>query len=75
VAKGVLVDLSRCIGCRSCQVACKQWNDLPATPTTFNNTWDNPPDMSATNWTVVKYYITEKDNKVQWRFVKEQCRH
>ncbi|MGQ9497135.1 MAG: 4Fe-4S dicluster domain-containing protein [Desulfotomaculales bacterium] len=75
MAKGVLVDISRCIGCRSCQVACKQWNNLPATPTTFNNTWNNPPDMSATNWTVVKYYITEKDNKVQWHFVKEQCRH
>lgn len=28
--KTILVDVSRCTGCRGCQVACKQWNELPA---------------------------------------------
>ena len=31
--KTILVDVSRCTGCRGCQVACKQWNELPATDT------------------------------------------
>ena len=28
--KTILVDVSRCTGCRGCQVACKQWNQIPA---------------------------------------------
>ncbi|HAU31337.1 MAG: Fe-S-cluster-containing hydrogenase components 1 [Desulfotomaculum sp. 46_296] len=73
--KGVLVDVSRCIGCRSCQVACKSWNDLPATPTGFNNSWDNPPNLTATNWTRVGYHLIEKEGQLKWRFVKTQCMH
>ncbi|HBQ29208.1 MAG TPA: (4Fe-4S)-binding protein [Desulfotomaculum sp.] len=73
--KGVLVDVTRCFGCRSCQVACKQWNDIPATPTTFNNNWDNPPELNAYNWTRVGYHLIEKDNQIKWRFVKTQCMH
>ena len=30
VEKVELIDVSKCIGCRSCQIACKQWNELPA---------------------------------------------
>jgi len=25
--KATLIDITKCIGCRACQVACKQWND------------------------------------------------
>jgi formate dehydrogenase iron-sulfur subunit len=31
--KAILVDTTRCMACRGCQVACKQWNNLPAAPT------------------------------------------
>lgn len=73
--KGVLVDITRCIGCRSCQTACKQWNDIPATQTTLNNDWDNPPELNATNWTRVGHYLIEKEGLLKWRFVKRQCMH
>lgn len=33
--KAFLVDTTKCSGCRSCQVACKQWNNLPAEKTEF----------------------------------------
>ncbi len=26
---GVLVDITKCVGCRACVIACKQWNQLP----------------------------------------------
>jgi len=75
VAKGVLVDISKCIGCRSCLAACKQWNRLPATDGTGKASWDEPLDMAGETWTVIKPYVTQKDGHVQWRFAKDQCRH
>ncbi|MDF9407333.1 MAG: Formate dehydrogenase, nitrate-inducible, iron-sulfur subunit [Pelotomaculum sp. PtaB.Bin013] len=75
MSKGVLVDVSRCIGCRSCMVACKTWNDLPATKTEFTNNWDAPGKTDAYNWTVVNYHLIEQGDQVKWRFVKRQCMH
>ena len=45
--KTILVDVSRCTGCRGCQVACKQWNELPATDTVQTGSYQNPPDMNG----------------------------
>lgn len=73
--KGVLVDITRCIGCKSCMVACKTWNDLPSTLSSFSNTWDSPGKTNAYTWTVVNSYISDKNNQVNWRFVKRQCMH
>lgn len=74
-SKGVLVDVPRCFGCRSCMVSCKTWNDLPATKTEFSNDWDAPGKFSANNWTFVNHSLTEKDDEIKWRFVKRQCMH
>ncbi len=32
---GFFTDTTTCIGCKACEVACKQWNDLPADGSTF----------------------------------------
>ena len=39
----ILFDASRCIGCKACQVACKQWNDLEAEKTENRGSYANPP--------------------------------
>lgn len=75
MAKGVLVDLTKCIGCRSCQVACKQWNNLPAARTTFSGSRDNPPALSKTTWTKVEHKFVNTKQGIKWRFVKRQCMH
>ena len=71
----VLVDLARCIGCRSCQVACKAWNDKQAEQTKNLGMYDNPPSLSADTWTVVRFTEIEQENKFSWIFNKIQCMH
>lgn len=75
MSKSVLVDVTRCIGCRSCQVSCKSWNDLPAKPSEFSNNLDSPGKLSAYTWTNVNFYLIEEGDQLKWRFVKKQCMH
>ena len=71
-----LIDVSTCIGCRGCQVACKQWHQLPAGPTSNSGTYQNPPDLHANTWTLVRFQeASNKDGSVEWLFRKDQCMH
>jgi formate dehydrogenase iron-sulfur subunit len=73
--KSILYDASKCTACRGCQVACKQWNQLPAVKTSFQGTYENPPRFSANTWTKIVFKEHEKDDKVQWLFSKQGCMH
>jgi len=73
--KAVLVDLSKCIGCRGCQVACKQWNGLPMEKTINTGSHQNPPDLSAITYTVVRFKESVEGGNMAWTFFKDQCRH
>ena len=73
--KSVLIDLSKCIGCRGCQVACKQWNQLAGEKTVNVGSYQNPQDLSATTWTLVRFKETGNNGTVNWTFFKDQCRH
>jgi len=70
----LLIDTSKCIGCKACQVACQQWHSLPSEDTTFTGTYENPLDVSAANLTVTKFFEV-LDMKLNWLFFKDQCRH
>lgn len=72
---GLLVDVSKCTGCRGCQVACKQWNNLPAGKTKFSGSYENPVTITGINWTKVKFIESETDGKVKFLFRKMQCMH
>ncbi len=52
-----LVDITNCIGCRACQVACKQWNDRPGEQTQLEPDlgFQNPAVLSAKTLTLIKY--------------------
>lgn len=75
MAMGVLVDVTRCIGCKACQVACKQWNDLPAGKPEFAGGLTGPPDMDGYNYTVVKMAVVEKGGDYKIKAAKRQCMH
>jgi formate dehydrogenase iron-sulfur subunit len=76
MASAILVDTSKCIGCRGCQVACKQWHALPAEATEFRGTYENPPELSARTWRKVLFVETAgEDGRLRWRFVSDACKH
>jgi formate dehydrogenase iron-sulfur subunit len=76
MAKAMLLDLSKCTGCRACQVACKAWNDLPGEITVCLGCYDNPPDLSIDTWNRIAFYEIERDGgQVAWLFRQVRCLH
>ena len=74
--KGVLVDLTRCIGCRGCQVACKSWNQLPGIKTENSGTYQNPPDLASAAYNIIQYSeVPSQADPVRWLFVSRRCMH
>lgn len=72
----ILVDTSVCTACRGCQIACKQWNRLPGTQTSNDGSHENPRDLSADTWKIVRFHEgSNGDGKPYWHFFTEQCRH
>src|SRR5438094_1718736 len=55
-AMGFFTDTSICIGCKACEVACKQWNQLPAKdPVWMGSSYDNTGGLSAVTWRHVQF--------------------
>src|SRR5947209_359670 len=53
---GFFTDTSICIGCKACEVDCKQWNQLPATAPNWSGTsYDNTQQLGATTWRHVQF--------------------
>jgi formate dehydrogenase iron-sulfur subunit len=75
MAKAMLIDVTKCMGCRGCQVACKEWNDLPAETTACLGCYDNPEDLSPITWNRVEFYEYEQDGQVNWFFRPVRCMH
>ena len=75
MSKGVLYDVTKCIGCRGCQVACKQWNELPGTETRNSGTRENPLKLNAYAYTKLRFAEVERSGRFQLDFVKLQCMH
>ena len=79
MAKAVLVDLRRCIGCRACQIACKRWNERETLTTVLNTDpkleWTNPPGLAPETYTFVRFVKSGDGENLNWTFAKVQCMH
>jgi formate dehydrogenase beta subunit len=68
---GILVDTTRCIGCRACEVACGEAHDLLVPDVLNDGALEEHRKTSVEQWTLVNKYETEKGDV----FVKRQCMH
>jgi len=74
--KAFFIDTTLCTACRGCQIACKQWNQLPATQTHNWGSMQNPKDLSFETYKVVRFEEhMGPNNKPVWYFFPDQCRH
>jgi formate dehydrogenase iron-sulfur subunit len=70
-----LIDVARCIGCKACQAACLEWNDLREPVGVNEGSYQNPPDLSENSWTLMRFAEFEEDGKVEWLIRKDGCMH
>ncbi len=73
--KTFFIDTTRCTACRGCQVACKNWNQNKASATKNTGSHQNPPDLDADTFKLVRFSEVETDGKLAWYFFADQCRH
>src|SRR5205807_1655971 len=80
---GFFTDTTICIGCKACQVACHQWNELPAgrmgLPVLSGDSYDNTGSLSDVNWRHVKFIeqFSADANRTQaaWLMMSDVCKH
>jgi len=71
----MLIDVTKCIGCQGCQVACKNWNDKPANRTTLGGDFGSPTALNSKTFTTVKFSEGAPQEGNSWHFTKQQCMH
>ena len=70
-----LIDVSTCIGCKACQAACMEWNDIRDEVGSCSGVYDNPVDLTAKSWTVMRFAEVEEKGKLEWLIRKDGCMH
>jgi formate dehydrogenase beta subunit len=69
------VDVTTCIGCKACEVACVEWNDHPFRETTFDNTYQTMPSTEWNYYNLIKFAEHETNGNLMWLMRKDQCMH
>src|SRR5438045_4463406 len=78
---GFFTDTTVCIGCKACEVACKQWNQLPASGggvrTLSGDSYDNTRHLDGTHWRHVKFVeqFTPDRAEGRWLLMSDVCKH
>jgi len=70
-----LIDVSRCIGCKACQSACMEWNDLRGAVGGFDGFYTNPQDLDDQTWCLMRFNEIEINGSLQWLILKDGCMH
>jgi formate dehydrogenase iron-sulfur subunit len=78
--RSTLVDVNNCIGCKACQVACKQWNDREGEQTEllYDIGFQNPATLSANTYTLISSHEIPDDaapGGLRYTFAMRRCFH
>ena len=80
-AVGFFTDPTVCIGCKACEVACKEWNDVPEDGLVWTgNSYDNSGSLGSATWRHVKFRELDRPvgpsaNPFGWLFLSDVCKH
>jgi len=78
---GFFTDTTVCIGCKACEVACKEWNQLPATnggaSTLSGDSYDNTRQLDGLHWRHVKFIeqFSAERTDGRWLLMSDVCKH
>src|SRR5918999_2940824 len=81
---GFYTDTTVCIGCKACEVACKEWNQLPATNgganTLSGDSYDNTRKLDGQHWRHVKFIEqfsadANRSQQARWLMMSDVCKH
>ena len=72
-----LIDVSKCIGCKACQSACLEWNDLRQEVGFNHGVYDNPLDLTPEMFTVMRFteWVNPDTQNLEWLIRKDGCMH
>ncbi len=69
------IDTTTCIGCKACEAACQEWNDLHVVPTEQTGTYQTLPHLDARFWNLIRFNEREVEGGLLWLMRKDQCMH
>jgi len=72
-----LIDVSKCIGCKACQAACLEWNNLREDVGVNVGQYQNPHDLTANSWTLMRFteWVNPETDNLEWLIRKDGCMH
>jgi formate dehydrogenase iron-sulfur subunit len=72
-----LIDVSKCIGCKACQAACLEWNDLREDVGVNTGVYENPHDLTPASWTLMRFaeWVNPETQNLEWLIRKDGCMH
>jgi formate dehydrogenase iron-sulfur subunit len=73
---GFFTDTSVCIGCKACEVACKEWNAVPTNGVEWTGeSYDNTSALDANTWRHVAFIEQERNGAIRWLMSSDVCKH
>ena len=76
MTKGFFTDATLCIGCKACEVACKEWNEVPADGYVWTGrSYDNTGSLGHSTYRHVKFVERVDDGLPRWEFSSDVCKH
>ncbi len=69
------IDTTTCIGCKACEVACAEWNDLSPFPTHEFGSYQTLPDLHPEFWNLIRFNERDNETGMEWLLRKDGCMH